>query len=415
MIIVSLYFGNSPSVVRATIMVVVYLISVLVERERDILSSLCFAFIIITSFAPDSLRDIGFQLSFLSVLGIITFVPSFSPDNISTETSIPQKISGYLKILTLTSVAASLFTLPAVAFHFGIISVSGIIANIILVPFAGLISLPMITAGVIFFGISHSLSEFFLNGAFISLEHFYRINSLFASIPLSHIKVFRPSSAEIVVFYVLLFVLIFRNRIPLKKFVIPALISVLILTILVTDRIAKNNTKPLLMVRGGIITLIDGEHRAHLIADKNATGNDQRRSVEFLRKKRIIKVFYTNAGLPDDTYLKDHLYIQKADTNISRSEGGDILINFEGFYVYIYNDTPVCPPVSARYVISRRSSEEAVAGLSECGIRANRLIFSGHISNPKLPEILDKYYGEEASKILMCRNEDCEILIEPSD
>ena len=65
------FTGGRPSVVRATIMMIVFLTSFIVEKERDILNTLFLAAMILLIYNPLNLFDIGFQLSFVCVLSII--------------------------------------------------------------------------------------------------------------------------------------------------------------------------------------------------------------------------------------------------------------------------------------------------------------------------------------------------------
>lgn len=414
LLIVSFYFGNSPSVVRATSMVVVYLFSVLIERERDLKASLCLSFVLITSFSPDSIKDIGFQLSFLSVLGIILLVPSFLKEETVERPSFVKDLLRYLKALFLTSLSASLFTFPVVATHFGIFSLSGIFSNIMLVPFIGLISLPMVLLGVICYGISNGLASLLLNGAFVSLEQFYQINSFFAGLPVSYIKVFKPSLFEILIYYTLLLTMLFRNHITFKKVVLIAITFLLILSTLIINRVQRDRLVPTLLLRGGIILFIDPNRDVHLIADESTTNNDLRAVFEYLHKNRVVTIYYTNAGLNDDLYIKDHFYTKKEIGDISKSEGNDVLINFQNFYIFVYNDVSNCPPLTARYVISRRTSEEAIKKIFECDINADRLILAGRKKNPKIFEALNKYYKDKSSEVLVCIKDECEIHIEPT-
>lgn len=63
--------GGRPSVIRATIMTVVFLASLIVEKEFDAFNTLCLAAAIILVINPLNLFDVGFQLSFTCVLSII--------------------------------------------------------------------------------------------------------------------------------------------------------------------------------------------------------------------------------------------------------------------------------------------------------------------------------------------------------
>ena len=69
--------GAQASVVRATLMAVVVLIGYLLERDTDIINSLSLAALIILGYNPRQIFDIGFQLSFVSLLGIVLLSPRF--------------------------------------------------------------------------------------------------------------------------------------------------------------------------------------------------------------------------------------------------------------------------------------------------------------------------------------------------
>ncbi len=69
------FTGFIPSVTRAVIMASVYMFGAILERKPVALNSLCLAAIIILSVDPSCLWDIGFQLSFTAVAGIILFYP----------------------------------------------------------------------------------------------------------------------------------------------------------------------------------------------------------------------------------------------------------------------------------------------------------------------------------------------------
>ena len=67
-----------PSVLRASILFIMYLSGRLFRRRVDPLTSLAAAFLIILIIRPFDLFNLGFQLSFLAVLGIITLGDRFS-------------------------------------------------------------------------------------------------------------------------------------------------------------------------------------------------------------------------------------------------------------------------------------------------------------------------------------------------
>ncbi len=75
-VLITLYFfivGFHPSVVRAYVMISLYVLSKLIWREYDFLSAISFSALFILIINPLELQDPGFLLSFLSVLGIYAF------------------------------------------------------------------------------------------------------------------------------------------------------------------------------------------------------------------------------------------------------------------------------------------------------------------------------------------------------
>ena len=92
--------GGGISVIRAMIMVITFLVSILFNRERHLLHTLALAAFLILIVSPPSLFDVSFQLSFLAVLSILYLVPrilkrmkgeeTLSPPGALMETERPE-------------------------------------------------------------------------------------------------------------------------------------------------------------------------------------------------------------------------------------------------------------------------------------------------------------------------------------
>lgn len=133
--------GNRPSVVRAAIMGGLYVSAPIVNRNANVWNIIFCAALIILIFNPNSLFDIGFQLSFLAVLSIVFFynwlnkvLPSFLQVN-----NIQNKPFQFIWGLFLVSFSAQIGTLPITAYYFNKISVIALVANVIIVPLIGLL------------------------------------------------------------------------------------------------------------------------------------------------------------------------------------------------------------------------------------------------------------------------------------
>lgn len=129
--------GSSNPVVRATVMAVVFLLGHLLKRQPDIYSSLSIAALLILAFNPFQLFDIGFQLSFSSVIAIIWLKPKIE----SLFKAYPPKHLRFLTESLLVSVSAWVGTCGFIAYHFKAFSPVTVLANIFVVPLATLITL----------------------------------------------------------------------------------------------------------------------------------------------------------------------------------------------------------------------------------------------------------------------------------
>ena len=69
--------GFRPSVFRASLMAVIFLISRIIERDRDLFNLLAFAALVLLLINPAQLWDIGFQLSFAAVAAIVYLAPKW--------------------------------------------------------------------------------------------------------------------------------------------------------------------------------------------------------------------------------------------------------------------------------------------------------------------------------------------------
>ncbi|HOW59003.1 MAG TPA: ComEC/Rec2 family competence protein [Candidatus Omnitrophota bacterium] len=97
------------------------LLGVLLGRPGNLLNALCFAFFAMLLWNPSSLWNIGFQLSFLSVLSLMVVLPLTARLNF-----------GSLSIGS--SFAVLLGTFPFVLYYFNIFSPVSIIANLLAIP-----------------------------------------------------------------------------------------------------------------------------------------------------------------------------------------------------------------------------------------------------------------------------------------
>lgn len=123
-----LFTGMSPSVLRAGTMISFYVFGKLLYRHARVENTLLVTAFILLLINPSSLFDIGFQLSFLAVGGILLFFPllktMYYPQN-----KWGQSVVNILYI----SLAAQIFTTPLTLFYFERFPNLFLIANLFVV------------------------------------------------------------------------------------------------------------------------------------------------------------------------------------------------------------------------------------------------------------------------------------------
>jgi competence protein ComEC len=125
--------GNAPATARSVIMLIVFAVALCVERERDSTNTLLLAAFFLVAINPPTLFDISFQLSFLSLWGILIAVPLIMK---YTAVVTSQWLRSTIQFLS-ASVAASFVTLLPVLFFFKVASINGVMTNFLIVPLLG--------------------------------------------------------------------------------------------------------------------------------------------------------------------------------------------------------------------------------------------------------------------------------------
>ena len=142
----------SPSVIRASLMLLIAYPAVPLRLRHDGLSSVSLAFIVILLIDPFAFFSIGFRLSFLAVYGLITVSPL-----LKRAFSILRK--GVRDSLA-TSISVTFSTLPAMAESFGSVSVISVCANLFILPLVPFFLVPAFLV-TIFSYVSYPLAALF--------------------------------------------------------------------------------------------------------------------------------------------------------------------------------------------------------------------------------------------------------------
>jgi len=125
--------GSAPATARSVIMLTVFAAALFAEREQDSINTLLLAAFFLVAINPPTLFDVSFQLSFLSLWGILVAVPLIMKRTATVNTPWLRSLIQFVA----ASVAASCVTLLPVLFIFKVASLNGILTNFLIVPLLG--------------------------------------------------------------------------------------------------------------------------------------------------------------------------------------------------------------------------------------------------------------------------------------
>lgn len=128
--------GFSPSVVRAVVLLVLWAASFWIKREKDPLTALALALLLLTAANPFSCRSAGLLLSFGATLGLILLQPQLNalwiPRVKNIRPPLLKKLLWYAAGTVASTLAATLFTLPLTILLFDTVPLLGLISNLLI-------------------------------------------------------------------------------------------------------------------------------------------------------------------------------------------------------------------------------------------------------------------------------------------
>ncbi len=137
--------GFSASMIRAAIMMIVFLLSKLLNERTDSLNSLGFsAFVVCLN--PFAVTDAGALLTFTAVLGLIVINP-----HISSKFKSKNKLVRSVTDTVCASVSVFITTFPVMYFMFGEVSFIGLLLNVVLIPLSELLMISSVLLSMCLF------------------------------------------------------------------------------------------------------------------------------------------------------------------------------------------------------------------------------------------------------------------------
>ncbi len=138
--IYALYTGLSPSVCRATLMFSLIQIGQALNRDANSYNIIAFSAFVLLLINPNWLFDVGFQLSYLAVLGIIML---YNP--IRNQLEIKNRALRWLWEISVVSFVAQLFTFPLSIYYFHQFPTYFLLSN----PAVAILATPILPVGLL--------------------------------------------------------------------------------------------------------------------------------------------------------------------------------------------------------------------------------------------------------------------------
>lgn len=324
----------TPSVQRASIMAILLLISTMLYKSQDTYTSIAFSGLIILIINPYSFFDIGFQLSFGGTIGIVLMY-----NNLMKRFKQKRKLKGYIVSSICVSVCANLIIIPIMAFNFNTVSLTFWISNLFAGPFLGVI----IILGFCMYLISFVI---FPVAKIISIPLKYLIYILLvivkycSKIPFSSITIRTPYIFEILIYYIVLYLVFNYAKIKpyFKKLVVIIMIVILIANSCIY---VKNHEKMIIYfidVGQGDSTLIRTAQSKIILIDGGGSENSsfdvgEKTLLPYLLDRKITMLDYVVISHFDTDhcggilYLMEHIKVK----NIIISKQGKESSNYNKF------------------------------------------------------------------------------------
>jgi len=164
--------GASLATQRAFVIIALMFLAMMLGRPAISLRNLALAALVVLVLSPESLLNVGFQMSFAAVTALVAFYEwARARGRVGPGMSrgFPVRLLLFLLGVATTTVIASIAVAPFAAFHFNKISQYGLVANLLVVPLVSLAVLPLALVSLISMPFGLELAPLTLLGATIEI------------------------------------------------------------------------------------------------------------------------------------------------------------------------------------------------------------------------------------------------------
>ncbi len=299
--------GAAVPTVRSAIMIGVYELAVLLDREEEVFASLALAALLIALFWPGVITDISFQLSFLAVLFIVwgllkarEWFPPQRREELPQERSRLRQRGRQAGMHLAVPLLATIGTGPLIAHYFGHLSLAGFISNPVVVPLVGFAVVPL---GLVIGFFSLVAAPFapplvWLAEPLLSLT--FGVVRFFSRLPFANVAVPVPNLAEVAGLYLLILAVLLLRRHRASMILLAAVVAGLALdgAYWWRERTGRKELRiTYLSVGHGDAAVVEFPGSRVLLVDAGGTATGEFNTGEtvvapFLRSRKILRVDY---------------------------------------------------------------------------------------------------------------------------
>ena len=283
--------GLAPSVTRSAAMFTFVITGTFLQRRTNIFHSLFASLFILLVFNPLLLFEVGFQLSYLAVFGIVLFQKKIS------EWFQPKtKVVKYVWDLITVSVSAQIFTSPIAIYYFGQFPNYFLLTNLFVIP----LSFVVVILGVA--TLTFSFSSFISNDLgfllHFSIKTMNEIIMCIEKLPGAITQNISIHFTQVIVLYALVVCIIVCNK-NIKKLIMTAFCLMnIFLLIRNYDRIKCNQNIEVISYNISKVAAFQFCHQgsALIVSDSIQNENDKRYQLNI--KNHDVKMRLKNSFIP---------------------------------------------------------------------------------------------------------------------
>lgn len=332
-----LFTGAQPSIVRATILGVLVILAVLIQRRIVFLNLIGASAIIVFLIDSRQLFDAGFLLSYSATISMVLF---FQKVNGRIQPLFFKKYSAglrilyYFVILFLSTLAAQIGTLPLTSVYFGKISLISFISNLIAVPLSN-ISLALGMLQVISAPLPGFISGAIAEVNYILLKLQIIIINFFGELDFAYTVKYNFDSVSMIAYFI---IVILIYSVTKKDYLLKTAIAALIILTVV---MVNYNPEPKLKIvffdvgQGDAALVVTPEGKNILIdagSSNEKFDNAKRHIAPYLERNRISQIdlliitHHHNDHAGGAKYLLENFHVIKMICNDINKFNGNLKI-----------------------------------------------------------------------------------------